>query len=143
MIFRFFVIIVTSIAFLIGIKILSNMWKAGTFISVNSQDARESIVVIIDRNQREMFFEQLERFAIGHNFKIHIGATTPTEQNYNIYLSRKDIDLFGSNALYPSRYEIAIYDNDPADPATEEFINNLLNDLKKFLGEIPNIRIFE
>jgi hypothetical protein len=51
--------------------------------------------------------------------------------------------LLGDNFLYPNRYEFVIYDNDPADPVTEEFINNLLNDLKKFLGEVPNVRIFE
>jgi hypothetical protein len=90
MVVRFLVAIVTGIAFLIGIKILSNMWKAGTFISVNSQLARESIVVLIDLDQREIFFEQLEEFAIAHDFEIHTGATTPTEQTYNIYISGKE-----------------------------------------------------
>jgi hypothetical protein len=122
---------------------LSNLWKEGALINTVTNHARGTIVVTIDLDQREKLFEQLEVFAATHAFHIDINTTTPAGDVYDISISGENVDLLGDNFLYPNRYEFVIYDNDPADPVTEEFINNLLNDLKKFLGEVPNVRIFE
>jgi len=104
---------------------------------------KKTLGVVIDLDQREKFFEQLKRFANAHDFDIHIGPTTPAGDTFNIYMSRKDVILIANNPFHPRGYDIAFYDKDPAIPVSEEVIDSLMSDLKRFISEVPNVTINE
>jgi hypothetical protein len=51
--------------------------------------------------------------------------------------------VWGNNVLNPRGYDFAFYDKDPDNSASEAVIDDLLNDLKTYIAEVPNVRIFD
>ena len=136
----FLVVIATGIAIVFGSQQLVKTWKA----RFGTSYPKTTLVVTIDLGQREKFFEQLTRFADAHDFRIHIGATTPAGDTFSITMSRKDVMVWGDNVSSPrEEYDFAFYDEDPTKPASEETIDSLYNSLKRFINEIPNVIITE
>ena len=135
MITRYLVTIAICVAMVFGAQKLLTAWKA-RFVNLHP---KKTLVVSIDLGQREKLFEQFTRFADAHAFKIHIGATTPAGDTFNINMSRKDVEVIANNSVVDTRkFDIAFYDKDPANPVSEEMIDDLLNDLKRYIGDIPN-----
>ena len=133
---RFFVVIVICIAIILGLKMFKE--EAVTL------HTKKTLIVTIDLNQREKFFEQLTRFADVHDFDIHIGATTPAGDTFNINISSKDLMIIADNVFEPkSTFDIDFYDKNPHNPTSEEVIDSLFNDLKRFISEVPNIKIID
>src|SRR5215213_7117284 len=93
MITRFLVVIAICVAFVFGAQKLLKTWKAG----FGTLHPKKTLVIMIDLSQREKFFEQLTRFADAHDFKIHIGPTTPAGDTFSINMSRKDVMVWGDN----------------------------------------------
>jgi hypothetical protein len=54
-------------------------------------------------------------------------------------MSRKDVLVWGDNVFSPREYDISFYDKDPTTPVSEEVIDSLMNDLKRFINEVPNV----
>lgn len=123
------------IAIVLGLK----TWREGLV----TQYPKKTFSVIIDLGQREKLFEQLEKFADASDFDINIGPTTPEGDTFNIYMSRKDVMVIGDNVVDLSTFDISFYDKDPANPVSEEVIDDLVNDLKNFISEIPGVEIVE
>lgn len=129
------VTITICVAMVFGAQQLVKTWKA----RFGTSYPKKTLVVSIGLGQRERFFEQLTRFADAHDFKIHIGPTTPSGDTFSIYMSRKDVVVWGDNVSSPrEEYDFAFYDEDPTNPASEETIDSLFNSLKRFINEIPN-----
>jgi len=139
MITRFLVVIAICVAIVFGAQKLLKTWKAGFGTSY----PQRTLDVSIDLSQREKFFEQLTRFADAHDFKIHIGPTTPAGDTFNINMSRKDVMVIANNVFDTKTFDVHFYDKDPTNPVSEEIIDNLFNDLKRFINEIPNVLITE
>lgn len=140
MITGFLIIIAIGVAIVLGAQKLLKTWKEGFVTSY----PKKTLVVTIDLSQREKFFEQLTRFADAHDFRIHIGPTTPAGDTFSINMSRRDVMVWGDNVLSPrEEYDFAFYDEDPTNPASEETIDSLHNSLKRFINEIPNVIITE
>ena len=131
---RFLVIIAICVAMVFGAQQLLKTWKA-RFVTLHP---KKTLVVTIDLSQREKFFEQLTRFADAHDFKIHIGPTTPAGDTFNINMSRRDVMVIANNVFDTKVFDIHFYDKDPTNPVSEEIIDNLFNDFKSYIGEIPN-----
>ena len=104
---------------------------------------RKTLVVIIDLGQHEKFFEQLKRFDESYAFDIHIGSTTPSGDTFNINMLSKDVMIIANNVSNPTAYDINFYDKDPVNATAEEIIESLINDLKSFISEVPNVTINE
>ena len=85
----------------------------------------------------------MRRFAQDHDFDIHIGPTTPANETFSIYMSRKDLMVWGDNVLNPRGYDFAVYDQSPNNPVPETVIDDVMNDLKTYVKEVPNVRIFD
>ena len=140
MITRFFVAIIIGAAIVFGAQKLLKTWKE----RFGTSYPKKTLVLTINLGQREKLFEQLTSFADAHDFKIHIGPTTPSGDTFSIYMSRKDIVVWGDNVSSPrEEYDFAFYNEDPTNPASEETIDSLYNSLKKFISEIPNAIITE
>lgn len=139
MISIFLVTIAICVAIVFGAQKLVKTWKAGFGTSY----PQRTLDVVIDLGQREKFFEQLTRFADAHDFRIHLGPTTPAGDTFNINMSRKDVMVIANNVFDIKTFHIAFYDEDPANLAPEETIDSLFNDLKRYISEIPNVTITE
>jgi hypothetical protein len=140
MVSGFLVTIAICVAMVLGAQQLVKTWKA----RFGTSYPKKTLVVTIDLGQQEKFFEQLTRFADTHDFKIHIGPTTPAGDTFSIYMSRKDVVVWGDNVSSPrEEYDFAFYDEDPTNPASEETIDSLYHSLKRFINEIPNVIITE
>ena len=116
MITRFLVISAIGVAIVFGAQQLVKTWKAGFGTSY----PQKTLDVSIDLSQREKFFEQLTRFADAHDFKIHIGPTTPSGDTFNVNMSRNDVMVIANNVIDTKTFHIAFYDEDPANLAPEE-----------------------
>ena len=114
-------------------------WRAKTV----SQHPRIIVSVVIDINQREKLFEQLERFSDAHDFDINIGPTTPAGETFNIYMSRKDIYIIANNPFDASKYDFAFYDKDPTKSVSKEVLDNVMTDLKKFITEVLDVKVID
>src|SRR6266511_1060676 len=95
MITRFLVVIAIGVAIVFGAQKLLKIWKA----EFGTLHSKKMLVLTIDIGQREKFFEQLTRFADAHDFKIHIGPTTPAGDTFNINMSRKDVMVIANNVF--------------------------------------------
>ena len=134
MISGFLITIAICVAMGFGAQQLMKTWKA----RFGTLHPKKTLEVSIDLGQREKFFEQLTRFADAHDFRIHIGSTTPVGDTFNINMSRKDVMVIANNVIDTKKFDIAFYDKYPTNPASEEMIDNSFNDLKGYIGEIPN-----
>lgn len=139
MISGFLVVLAIGLAIVFGAQQLWKTWNA----RFDTLHPKKTLVFTIDLSEREKLFEQLTRFAEAHDFRIHIGSTTPAGDTFSITMSRKDVKVWGDNVLSPREYDIAFYDTDPTKPVSDEIIGNLFNDLKRYISEIPNTIITE
>ena len=133
---RFLVAIVICILMFLGLR---ERWKEKAV----SQHPRKTLGFVIDLDQREKLFEQLKTFADAHDFDIHIGPTTSAGDTFSIYMSRKDVIVWGNNVLHPLGYDFAFYDKDLDNPVREDVIDGLMSELKRFISEVPNVRVFD
>jgi hypothetical protein len=133
------IVIAVGIAAVFGAQSLLKTWKA----RFGTLHAKKTLVVSIDLNQQERFFQQVTSFADANAFDIRISATTPSHDTFSVYMSRKDILVWGANVFSPSVYDISFYDRDLVNPLPDEIIENLYEDLKRYINEIPNSIITE
>ena len=131
---RFLVVIAIGVAIVFGAQKLLKTWKA----RFDTLHPKKTLVVSIDLGQRERFFDQLTRFADTNVFDIHIGPTTPSGDTFNINMSRKDVMVIANNVFDTNVFDLHFYDKDPTNPVSEEILDDLFNDLKRYISEIPN-----
>jgi hypothetical protein len=103
--------------------------------------------VTIDPSHQEELFNQLQKFADKHNFKVVISDYSTSSATYQVELSRKDFII---RAIHNSHdveiVSIGFYDQIRATPVPEETldaINDLVIDLVSYLEEIPDVTITE
>jgi hypothetical protein len=104
-----------------------------------------SLRITLDESQRELLFAQLRQFAKKHGFEIQIDEVrTPSGKHFNVWMSRDDILIISSDRpkAQPS-ISVSFYNQDPAHPASTEMIEGLLDDIKIWIQEIPNVEITE
>ena len=98
--------------------------------------------IIIEVRHREELFEQLQKFADKHSFRLLIRDVAVIPEGIFIEMYRDDLQILaGSTASDPTTIDLGIYESDVARPITDETIDELFKDLKSFINEIPNITI--
>ena len=106
------------------------------FINDNSQDSRRSVVITIDLNQRQEFFDQLRKFAEANGFSILIDTLSSSNEEFQIDMTREDIIISGATGEL-DKYYIGFYDvlNQPSAP--DSVFDGLVNDLEQYVSEVP------
>lgn len=122
------------------IRSLFNMMEVGS----NGQAPVRSLRITLDKSQREQLFDQLRKFADKHGFEYQITDFNTNGENFQFWMSRDDIKIIANNVPPdPTRIPIRFYAKYPGYPVDEETVDELLIDLKSFIGDIPNIMITE
>jgi len=111
-----------------------------TKTSENSSERlpRRSVNITIDTSQRQEFFDQLQKFADKHDFTITIDTRSSGNEDFLIAMYRKDVKIYGDNAFVLGEYAFGFYDVYRQPPAPDSVLDDLVNDLKSFISEVPS-----
>lgn len=109
----------------------------------NSLAPVRSLILTIDTSQREKLFDQLQKYADDHALKLVLTNNEKAE-HFLVEMWGDDILITASDVPPdPTLVYIFFYWQRFGDPVDEEGVQNLLNDLKDFVNEIPNVTIEE
>ena len=110
----------------------------------NSLAPVRSLTLTVDTSQREEFINQLQIFSEKHGFETEIDYFNIKGEHFQFWMLKEDIKITaGSVPPDPMLVYIAFYGNYPGVSVDEDEIDELLNDLKSYIAEIPNITITE
>lgn len=100
--------------------------------------------ITIDESQREDLFAQFQKFAEKHGFEIQITDYGNRGEYFQVWMTHDNIQIISENAPGDARlFDVGFYGLYPGYPVDEEVVDELLNDLKSFISEIPNVTITE
>jgi hypothetical protein len=136
--------LIISVCLLLGVMGCSSTKPIATATENSSgQLPRRKIVITIDTSQRPAVFDQLRKFADKHDFVIMIDTRPPGVEGFYIDMYRRDIEINGTNPFAPEEYKLGIYDADRNRPVSDAVLDNLVNELKNFINEVPDVTIIE
>jgi hypothetical protein len=102
----------------------------------NRQEARKDLVITIDLNRREEFFDQLRKFAKANGFSILIDTLSSSDEEFQIYMKRDDIVISGVTGEL-NKYYVGFFDLTDRSPAPDSVYDNLVSELEQYVSEVP------
>ena len=98
----------------------------------------------IDGNQREELFVQLRKFSEKHNFSFDLSFYKGKEIFF-IEMHGKGLEIspLSESINTTELLDIPFFEDDPTNPPSQETVDEVYNDLKSFISEIPNVTIVE
>lgn len=102
-----------------------------------------SMDVTSDPSQSEQLIEQFRKFAFKNSFRLDIVNPDQDGNDFRIRMMRKDVEVITRKPSNPSEFRIEFYNTDCIHPTVAADLNDLVVDLKSFIGEIPNVTIIE
>lgn len=137
-----------SLMVLLGVLacfILGCLWAGGALLLSDNGEKLpiRSLGIVIDVEQRDELFTQLKSFAEKHDFEILIRDVKVQPNGIYIVISRNDIEIRAIDTpMSPENITFRFYDRPPF-PLSQETVDELFNELRSFLEEIPNVTIKE
>ena len=108
------------------------------FINDNGQESRRNVVITIDLNRRQEFFDQLNKFAEAHGFSILIDTLSSSDEEFQIYMKREDVFISGSSGLGElDTYYLGFYDANVRQPVPDSVFDELVNEFEQYVSEVP------
>ena len=105
----------------------------------------ESFTIITELNQREEFFTQMRTFADKHALKFALVVHSPDKASFAIQIDGDGFFITAvGTTISPREIDIGFY-NAPYSPTLtpQETVDGLMDDIKHFVNEIPNVMITE
>lgn len=103
-----------------------------------------SLTLTIEKSQREELFDQLRKFADKHGFEHRVTDFNTNGEHFQFWMSGDDMFITASDVPPdPDLVDISLYGKNPGVSVDEEVVDDLVNDLKSFISEIPNATIVE
>lgn len=112
------------------------MGCAGIGVSSSGQESRKSVVVTIDLDRRQEFFDQLREFAEANGFSILIDTLSSSNEEFQVYMKRDDIFISGATGEL-DKYYIGFYDANVRRPAPDSVFEDLVSQLEQYVSEVP------
>ena len=112
------------------------------FINDNRLEARRSVVITIDLNRREEYFDQLRKFAKANGFSILIDTLSSSDEEFQIYMKREEIIISGASAFEPGEYHFGFSDITNQPPAPDSVFDELVSELERYVSEVPGTTFF-
>ncbi|HEX6268773.1 MAG TPA: hypothetical protein VFZ43_00940 [Anaerolineales bacterium] len=98
--------------------------------------------LFVDKSQRDELISQFQKFAEEREFEIDITDYNTNGETIQVWIAGDGLQItVFFNRKEPNEGSLNFYD--PGPPTDEETINELLNDLKRYINEIPNVTITE
>jgi len=135
-----------SIPFLFGCFI--DMKRVIEIASDNQEQLPvQSLRITIDESQHDELVSQLRRFSDKHDDEFEFLMSDSETVGFAVQLLGNHIEILATDAFYdPTLIEINLYDRTRTKPVTEETLqtmDDLVNELKGYINEIPNVTIAE
>jgi hypothetical protein len=103
----------------------------------------KTLAVTIDPGRDEQFIEQSRSFAFKYGFRFDIGTFDENSSDWRFHMIRKDIEVIARSLSSPGVFEIGFYNYDCIHPTTASDIEDLVNDFKSFMSDVPAVMITE
>lgn len=127
-----------SVLFATLVCVLSNSAGGG-----NGLAPARSLTLTIAKNQREVFFDQLRKFADENAFETRLTDFNTNGESFQFWMSREDVFITASDVPPDPTLVYIFLTIYPGSSIDEETIDELINDLKNHISEIPNVTIEE
>ena len=102
-----------------------------------------TLSIQLDGNQREELFAQLRKFSEKYALEFHLSFYEGKEVFF-VEMYGKGLEILAlSGPITITELDINFYEKDPTNPPSQETVDELYNDLKAFISEIPNVTITE
>jgi hypothetical protein len=134
LIFLLFLLLVTGILITSG-RVGINSPKTP---SKNGQAPIRKVDITLAQNQHDQLFDQLRKFADKHAFAIRIARTDPSGENFLVQMWREDIKVIAVDSGDPGLFKIGFYNTYEERPVPTRVFDELIDDLRGFIAEIPN-----
>ena len=105
-----------------------------------------TLSIQIEENQREELFVQLRKFSDKHQLRFDLNFYKGEEGNeiFSVVMYGDTLHISAlSKSINTRELDIRFYEEDPTNPPSQETVDELYNDLKAFISEIPNVTIVE
>ena len=105
-----------------------------------------TLSIQVEENQREELFSQLRKFSDKHQLRFDLDFYDGKEGNeiFSMVMYGDTLHISAlSKPITTTELDINFYEEDPTNPASQETVDELFNDLKVFISEIPNVTISE
>ena len=102
-----------------------------------------SFAVTINPSQNQQLIEQSRQFAYKHSFRLDVADFDHPASDLRILMIRRDVEIATRSSSNPGGFKIAFYNYDCIHPTVVSDIDDLVNDFKSFMSEIPNVMITE
>jgi hypothetical protein len=93
------------------------------------------VVITIELNRQQEFFDQLHKFAEANDFSILIDTLSSSDKEFQIYMKREDIIISG--ASLSNEYQIGFSNITNQPPAPESVFDDLVSELERFVSKVP------
>ena len=102
-----------------------------------------TLSIQLERDQREKLIDQLRKFSENHRLEFHLSFY----ENKRVFF----VEMYGEKFHIlaqpipgaPEKIDIDFYEDDPTNPPAQETVDELFNELKTLVSEIPNVTIIE
>jgi hypothetical protein len=103
----------------------------------------KSLKITMDLDQREEFFAQLQNFADKHSLELRSTFYDADKKGFLIVLAGDGFDISAISTLHSPREITIAFFNDASTPTPQKAVDELFDDLKNFINEIPNVMMTE
>ncbi len=100
--------------------------------------------ITLHLDQREELIIQLEKFAKKHDFEFLVRPVDVIPEGIFIEMYRDDLEISAVSVPdSPTKIDLNFYEGKSTHITSTEIVDELVSDLKNFVGEIPNVIISE
>jgi hypothetical protein len=105
----------------------------------------KTISIKLEEKNKDELIAQLKAFAQRCNLEFSVTYYTNQETNdtFLVFMNGQDFHISAFKSSYAEKLDINFFPNNPNDPPSQETIEELYNNLKTFLSEIPSVVILE
>jgi hypothetical protein len=107
----------------------------------SEQSPIRTLTVQVEKNQREQLISELRSFSQKNDFKFYLSYVKGTEVFF-IDIEGEGLEILALSDETPN-LNIRFFDKDPSNPPSQETVNDLSNDLKSYIQEIPDAIVTE
>jgi hypothetical protein len=119
---------------------------SGGFLADRPEDnpadvPRKVVTIVIDQNQRDDLFIQLEKFAEKWQYAMRIAPTDPSNEYFRVDMWRSDIKILGAYLSNSNTFQTAFFYTESTRPVPKRYLDEEAEDLETFISQIPGATI--
>jgi hypothetical protein len=102
-----------------------------------------TLSIQIDQDQRKELFAQLRKFSEKHNLEFHL-SFYENKRVFFVEIYGESLEILAlSKPVATTELDINFYEKNVTNPPAKETVEELFNDLKAFISEIPTVKFIE